>query len=131
MGGSTLTQSQTITLPPPETQSFGPGLVGAVTVLLVLAGLALLLSRRRKQLPRRLEVLESLALSPRRSLFLARVENQMLVLGVSEAGVQLLATLPHSAAPAVDDGFAQLLEQSEAEQALRLRLGQAAKEASS
>ncbi len=110
-------------LPAEPAASFGPGLVGAILVLVVLAGLALALNRRRPKLSRRLELLESLSLGPRRSLCLARVENQTLVLGISEAGVQLLSTVNCPAA-AIDDGFAQLLEQSEAEQRLRARLTQ-------
>lgn len=110
-------------LPPESAAAFGPGLVGAMLVLVVLAGLALALHRRRPKLSRRLELLETLSVGPRRSLCLARVENRTLVLGISEAGVQLLTTVNGPAA-AIDDGFAQLLEQSEAEQRLRARLTQ-------
>lgn len=86
-------------------------------VLLVLGALALFFSRRRRGLVRRMEVLETMSLGPRRSLCLARVDGRTLVLGVSEAGVQLL-TSHDSPAPATDT-FDLMLGQSVAEQELR------------
>jgi len=85
--------------------SFGPGLVAPALVLLALGGAALLLSRRRTRPDRLVEVLETSSLGPRRSLVVARLGGELLVLGVSEGGVSLLTTAPAPAparaAPAV------------------------------
>ncbi|HYG67466.1 MAG TPA: flagellar biosynthetic protein FliO, partial [Anaeromyxobacteraceae bacterium] len=56
-------------------------------------------ARRRRAIPRHVHVLETTALGPRRSLVVARLGGELLVLGASEAGITLLATRP---APAAD-----------------------------
>jgi flagellar biosynthetic protein FliO len=66
-----------------------PGLV-----LLGLAAAAFVVARRKRAAfgPRLLEVIESAPLGPRRSLVLARVGDELLVLGVSEGGIALLSS---------------------------------------
>lgn len=107
---------------PRAPSSFPAGPAWGALVLLALGAAALFLSRRRRFGARRMEVVESLSLGPRRSLCLARVDGRTLVLGVSEAGVQLLTTHETPAPKLEDDGFEQLLKGSVAEQELRAQL---------
>lgn len=104
--------------------------------LLALTVVAWVVTRRRGRTARRLELLESMNLGPRRSLGLVRVDARLLVVGVSEAGVQLLTTLDAPAAPADTEpsdvpvaaealAFERLLEESTTEQELRARLAAA------
>lgn len=81
---------------------FSAGPAWGVLVLVLLGAVALVASRRRLGRSRRMEVLESLSLGPRRSLCLARVDGRVLVLGVSEAGVQLLEARAAEALPDLD-----------------------------
>jgi flagellar biogenesis protein FliO len=68
-----------------------PSALAAPVVLLAgLAAATWLLRRRRRPAGRRVEVLETTSLGPKRSLVLARFEDELLLLGTSEAGVQLL-----------------------------------------
>jgi flagellar protein FliO/FliZ len=63
----------------------------------LLAGLgaaAFLLARRRRAPGRRVQVLETTSLGPKRSLVLARLRDEVLLLGASEAGIVLLRTQP-------------------------------------
>ena len=64
---------------------------------LLLAGLAVaaaILSRRRARLPRLVQVLETVSLGPRRSLVVAQLQGEALLIGVSEGSVSLLLTRP-------------------------------------
>jgi flagellar biogenesis protein FliO len=75
-----------------------PGtLAGPAAVLLLLAAAALLLSRRRRSPARRVQVLETTSLGPKRSLVLARLGDELLLLGTSEAGITLLRSQPAAA----------------------------------
>jgi flagellar biogenesis protein FliO len=62
------------------------------------------------------QVLETTALGPRRSLVLARLGDELLLLGSSEAGISLLRTQPAGAeeapAPVAHPGGAQLPPQA-------------------
>ncbi|HVP63100.1 MAG TPA: flagellar biosynthetic protein FliO [Myxococcaceae bacterium] len=60
--------------------------------LLVLAGAAVLAARKRQGSPRWIRVLETSSLGPKRSLVVAQVGAETLVLGVSESGISLLTT---------------------------------------
>jgi len=71
-----------------------PGLVGAAAVLAALAAAALMLTRRRTRRERVLEVIESTSIGPRRHLVVARLGDELLVLGSSEGGIALLTTTP-------------------------------------
>ncbi|MBX7098349.1 MAG: flagellar biosynthetic protein FliO [Myxococcaceae bacterium] len=121
--------------PPPPAPVAPEGFqAGPLVVLVVLGALGLgaaLLGRRRTRRARRLEVLESLSLGPRRSVCLARLDDQQLLLGVSEAGVQLLTSVGANPAPlappAQAPGFETLLVESSAE--LELKAGLAARAA--
>jgi len=65
--------------------------------ILLLAGVAfaaLKLSRRRRQLGRHVRILETTTLGPRRSLIVAKVGNETLLLGASEAGISLIQVRP-------------------------------------
>lgn len=67
----------------------------AASALAALAAVALLLSRRRGGLSRRLvQVVESASLGPKRQLLVARMGDQLLLLGSSEAGITLLSSRP-------------------------------------
>jgi len=116
--------SDTSTSPSPARASPGSGRAGAALTLprggldagalaapiVLLAGLAaaaLVLRRRRHPAGRRVEVLETTSLGPKRSLVLARLGDELLLLGASEAGIHLLHTRPAGApakelAPALD-----------------------------
>lgn len=108
--------------------AMGPALGGLV--LAVLAVVAFVLTRRRARTPRRMQLVESLPLGPRRSMCLVCVDGRVLVMGVSEAGVQLLTVhdapapiepLDDTTPPTVSQ-FERLLGQSVEEQDLRARL---------
>jgi flagellar biogenesis protein FliO len=80
------------------TSSGSPSLISVlpvVSALAALAGIALFVSRRRPRPgQRRVEILETASLGPKRQLVLARMGGQLLLLGSSEAGVSLLSTQP-------------------------------------
>jgi len=69
-------------------------------LLAALAVAAALLSRRRARAPRAVQLLETLSLGPRRSLVLAQLHGESLLLGVSEGGISLLLARPSAAAAA-------------------------------
>jgi flagellar biogenesis protein FliO len=62
--------------------------------LLILALAALWASRRRRPASRLVRVLETTSLGPKRSLVVAQLGGELLVIGASEAGLQLLAARP-------------------------------------
>jgi flagellar biogenesis protein FliO len=70
----------------------GPAL--AAIVLTGLAAAGLLLARRRARGARFIQVLETASVGPRRSLVVARMGDQLLLLGSSEAGIAVLSTQP-------------------------------------
>lgn len=91
----------------------------SVALLLVIAALAVLVSlvARRAGLGRGLgpiELLARLPLEARRSVYVVRVADRLLIIGASEAGLVKLGELPKGALPASDPGpertFAGLLE---------------------
>jgi hypothetical protein len=57
---------------------------------------ALVLARRRHRVARVVDIVETASLGPRRSLVVARVGDELLLLGSSEGGIALLATRPAS-----------------------------------
>ena len=63
-------------------------------LILALGVAAVLLSRRRRTPGRRVQVLETTSLGPKRSLVLARLRDEVLLLGASEAGITLLRAQP-------------------------------------
>jgi flagellar biogenesis protein FliO len=86
----------------------GPAL--AAIVLTGLAAAALLLARRRARGSRFVQVLETASVGPRRSLVVARMGDQLLLLGSSEAGITVLSAQPASdEAHAVADATAARL----------------------
>jgi flagellar biogenesis protein FliO len=95
------------------TSSGSPSLISVlpvVSALAALAGIALFVSRRRPRPgQRRVEILETASLGPKRQLVLARMGGQLLLLGSSEAGVSLLSTQPAAdeAADAIPEPVAQ------------------------
>jgi flagellar biogenesis protein FliO len=88
--------------------------VPAALVLAALAIAALLLVRRRGGSGRLVRVIETASLGPRRSIVVARVGEELLVLGSSEAGIQLLSTRPAPAESAAVPAPAPALEESQA-----------------
>ena len=80
----------------------GPSLAAPLAVLALLGATALYLKRRNAGpvRGRSLRVLETTALGPRRSLVLAEVNGEWLLLGSSEAGLALLKSGPAAQAPA-------------------------------
>jgi flagellar biosynthetic protein FliO len=72
----------------------GLGLSGPIAVLLLLGAAALLLSRRRRAPARRIQVVETTAIGPRKSLVLARLGDELLLLGATDAGITLLRRQP-------------------------------------
>jgi flagellar protein FliO/FliZ len=80
-------------------------LVESLLVLLVIVGLAVLFlyaARRAGLRPGRglgsIELLARLPLEPRRSVYVVRVLDQVLIIGASEAGLAKLGELPEGAA---------------------------------
>ena len=71
----------------------GSSLVLAVVVLAALGGGALMLTRRRSRRQGLIQILETAAIGPKRTLLVARVNGQTMVLGASEAGITLLGSL--------------------------------------
>lgn len=68
------------------------------SALLILAGVAYFLARRQRRGGGQLRVVESISLGPKRSLVVAQVGDEVLVLGCSEAGISLLTTRPANGA---------------------------------
>jgi flagellar biogenesis protein FliO len=87
------------------------GLWAAALLLAGLAATSFALTRRRTRRIRMVEVLESTSIGPRRSLVVARLGDELLVLGSSEAGIALLTTSPapvaRAASPAAEPAPAQ------------------------
>ena len=86
---------------PGETEKASPqpalgwtSFIAPALALLGLAGLAVGLTRRRRAAPGSIRIIEAATLGPRRSLVIADVLGDRLVLGVSEAGVAVLSTRP-------------------------------------
>jgi flagellar protein FliO/FliZ len=79
---------------PGGSSGFSAGPVAAGLLLAALAAVALVLARRRRQVPRLVEVLESASLGPKRSLVLARLGDEVVLLGSSEGGITLLSSRP-------------------------------------
>ncbi|MDX2013845.1 MAG: flagellar biosynthetic protein FliO [Myxococcaceae bacterium] len=69
-------------------------LAAPLFALLALGALAFALTRRRRSLGRSITLVESAPLGPKRSLVIADVMGERLVLGVSEAGISVLSTRP-------------------------------------
>ena len=74
---------------PLPARSLGVGLL-----LAVLAVVAWFLARRRRRAPRLVEIVESASLGPKRSLVVARMGGELLLIGSSEGGIALLSTRP-------------------------------------
>ena len=79
----------------------GASLVLAVVMLAAVAGGVLLLTRRRARRQGLIQILETAAIGPKRSLLVARVNGQTMVLGASEAGITLLTSLDARTEPQV------------------------------
>ncbi len=77
----------------PSEISTGSLMVPALA-LIGLAGLAFTLTRRKAKAGTGIRVIESASLGPKRALIIAEVLGERLVLGVSEAGITVLATKP-------------------------------------
>jgi flagellar biogenesis protein FliO len=77
----------------------GSSLVLAIVLLVGVAGGALALTRRRARRQGLIQILETAAIGPKRSLLVARVNGQTMVLGASEAGITLLTSLEGGIAP--------------------------------
>jgi len=60
--------------------------------LLALGGVALLFTLRKSRAPGSLQIVESVSVGPKRSLVIAKVGDEELVLGCSEAGISLLSS---------------------------------------
>jgi hypothetical protein len=63
-------------------------------LLAALAAAALVLARRRRGAPRMIQIVETASLGPKRSLVVARVGDELLLLGSSEGGIALLTARP-------------------------------------
>lgn len=77
--------------------TFPSSLLMPTLMVAALAGLAFFLKQKKSSIARHVEVLESTSLGPKRALVVARLGNETLVLGSSEAGITLLATRPYLA----------------------------------
>lgn len=86
--------TQVIGTKAPELESNAGSLVAPGLALVALAALAFALSRRKSTSTRNITVLERASLGPKRSIVVADVMGERLVLGVSEAGIAVLSTRP-------------------------------------
>jgi flagellar protein FliO/FliZ len=68
--------------------------LGPASVLIALGALAFVLSRRRSSGGRNITLIESASLGPKRSVVVADILGERMVLGVSEAGIAVLSTRP-------------------------------------
>lgn len=95
------------------------GIALPAAALIALAAAGLVLARRRSSAPRFVQVVETAGLGAKRSLVVARLGQEVLLLGVSEAGVSLLATrpAPQEAQAAVGGDLAGLARRHGARQA--------------
>ncbi|MBE2252108.1 MAG: flagellar biosynthetic protein FliO [Myxococcus sp.] len=76
----------------PEQLSAWPSLAAPGFALAGLGALAFALTRRRAKTARSITLVESATLGPKRSLVIADVMGERLVLGVSEAGISVLSS---------------------------------------
>jgi flagellar protein FliO/FliZ len=91
-----------VAAPAPEKKS-GPTLLLPGLVLVAIAGAAVYLRRRKAANPGLIQILESASLGPKRSLIIARVNGEVMILGSSEAGITFLGA-PRAGG---DQGLAQ------------------------
>ena len=108
-------------------KSSGVGVTTWLLPLLVLAalgGTVVWAKRRAPMQGRLLTILESTSLGPRRSLVVARLGTETLLLGSSEAGITLLAarTGLDGVLPLQVSSFNDLLEETQEDQMLRAKL---------
>ncbi len=94
----------------------GLGPIAAALGLVALGAVALVMGRRRARRPRVIEIVESTSLGPRRSLIVARINGETLILGASEAGISRLASVDRAPVSAISD------EPPEGQQGLLARL---------
>jgi flagellar protein FliO/FliZ len=80
--------------PPLPASSSSAGPIAAGVFLAILAVAALVMARRRRSGTRLVEILETASLGPRRALVVARLGEELLVLGSSEGGIALLSSRP-------------------------------------
>ncbi len=78
----------------PESATGLSNLALPAVALALLATVTLLLKRRARAEPRMVKVIETTSLGPKRSLVVARLGDELLVIGASESGLQLLAARP-------------------------------------
>jgi flagellar protein FliO/FliZ len=90
------TTATSISLPahPAVLGSALPSLALPAFFLAALAVAAVVLGRRRRAAPRLVQVIEQTSLGPKRALVLARLGEELLLLGSSEAGIALLKAQP-------------------------------------
>jgi flagellar biogenesis protein FliO len=74
-------------------------------LLLALGGGALFLHRRKVTMPGQLQIQERISLGPKRMLALAQWGDEMMLLGVSEAGITLLKSQPAEKPILLDEGL--------------------------
>lgn len=92
----TATTAASISLPahPAVLASALPSLALPALFLAALAVAAVVLGRRKRAAPRLVQVIEQTSLGPKRALVLARLGEEVLLLGSSEAGIALLKAQP-------------------------------------
>lgn len=107
--------------PIPEAQ---PHLAAPLAVIGLLAIAAFVFARRKKKQAGWIQVLESTSVGPKRSLLVAQVGDETVLLGSSEAGITLLKAGLTRTVPAVatEPSFEDLLTESAEDQALRIKL---------
>lgn len=86
--------------PPGTSEPVFFGWVAPALVVLALLAVALWARRRRQTVTRHVQLLETTAVGPKRSLLVARMGSEMLLIGSSEAGLVLLASRPSTEATA-------------------------------
>lgn len=86
----------------PQASLWGAALKALFPILLLggVAWVGLKVSRRRRGLGRHVRIMETTPLGPRRSLIVAKVGNETLLLGASEAGIALIQVRTNDAKPA-------------------------------
>ena len=73
-------------------------MIAPIVVLGLLAGAALFLRRKQVKTTRMMRILETTNIGPKRSLIVAQVGNETMLLATSEAGITMLSKLPSGVA---------------------------------
>jgi flagellar protein FliO/FliZ len=105
-----------VALTAPAAEKKGPSLILPGLLLIGIAGAALYFTRRKARRSGLIEILESASLGPKRSLIIARVNGEMMILGSSEAGITFLGAPRGEKAQAMAGGSMEVAPMADEEE---------------